>query len=152
MQIEEQKRSVEILNQEIENEVWRACGDAGGNSQSVTSAALVLDNADEGNSSDGDDETKSLTLSVSSCKTITPSSENTFIEEDSTADVVELERARTEMEANLYLGLRLSTELEEADKLMTNSQQLLQVRIVSCNYFVFVVFFHQPQQHDACCR
>ena len=129
MQIEEQKRNAEILVQEIQNEVWRTSNDLSGKSKpnSLNAAALELMNGEADDSSDDEAATTIDALSVSSCKTITPSTDSTITCEDSADSGLEVERTRAEMEANLYLGLRLSTELEEVDKLMSNSQQLLQV-------------------------
>ena len=126
IQIEEHKRKTEILLQDTQNEMWKNSTDPGLNSPTLT-AVLGLASPEDEDSSEEDTETLPDTLSVSSGQTLKISLDNENTHDLSTTGGLELERARAEMEANLYLGLRLSTELEEVDKLMANSKQLLQV-------------------------
>jgi len=128
MQIEEQKRNAEILLQEIQNQVWRTSNDINRESRrnSIT-AALGLENAEIDDSSDDETSRTTDALSVTTGKTIITSSNSATKCEEPAESGLELERTRAEMETNLYLGLRLSTEIEEVENLMFNSEQLLQV-------------------------
>ena len=123
LQIEENRRTAEILLQKVKEEMWKV-------SESAPSVSaknpLRIANLKVGNHTSDDDKESSLdTLSVSSGKTL----ESSSLEDSNQDDPLEIERTRTELEASLYLGLRLSTEIEEIEKLMNTSRHLVQVCI-----------------------
>ena len=125
--IEENKRQTEILLQNIQEEVWKLTQDSHLDSPSnLTALALGLmppeiqDNA-------SDEEicgTTGKSLSVT-----TRSRKNSSSKSKLASDISSLEkqRSKAEMEANLNLSLRLSSEIDEVENLACNAKHLLQV-------------------------
>ena len=129
LQIEENRRNADILLQKLRDEVWSAPKNIElPESNSISAVALgIIVGADENDSSDEEFDSRPNTLSVSSGKGKLEEKHEKFKKRDDQVGSLQVEKTRTELEANLYLGLRLSTELEEVEKLMSTSKQLLQV-------------------------
>nr|CAB3262090.1 uncharacterized protein LOC100177998 [Phallusia mammillata] len=136
LKIEEHKRQFEIVLQDMQDEVWKASNDPSAKSQAVnpiTAAASALGlvpSKDDGDSSDDESNTRHESLMVSSGKQQKSTTDNTNDREKIAAAeaTLEVERSNTEMEANLYLSLRLSSELQEVEQKMDSSQRLLQAK------------------------
>ncbi|XP_076804961.1 uncharacterized protein LOC143448912 [Clavelina lepadiformis] len=127
MRIEECKRRFEIVLQDMQDEVWKASSDPSAvGSNPLTASALGLISGD-GDADSSDDEAGSRleSLSISKPKNKVPASPSP---KESAQGTLELERSRTELEANLYLSLRLSTELDEVEQRTTASQRLVQTK------------------------
>uniref|UniRef100_H2ZJY6 Uncharacterized protein n=1 Tax=Ciona savignyi TaxID=51511 RepID=H2ZJY6_CIOSA len=119
IKIEEYKRKSEIVLQEMQDEVWRASSNPNEQPNSLTAAASALglvSNKSPGDSSDEESESRFASLSVSTGKAKkgmqreVPSNapRSTYKDGLSTVEsTLELEKSRTELEANLYLSLRL---------------------------------------------
>lgn len=128
--------------QKIREQVWSGPdGSQLSKPNSLSAAALgIIADGEDDNSSDEESDSLTDTLSVSAGTLKSNKKEETGTG-DQQEEPLLVERTRMEMEANLYLGLRLSTELEEVEKLLLNSQQLLQVRVLklssieSCSFF-----------------
>lgn len=149
MKIEQYQRNSELVLQEMQEEVWRVSTDPfsrNGQTFGPASAAAafmlgVLNDEDEDFS---DDETRHEALSVTNCeedsnrKQISNKNEKKSASESLDCEAnekkgstkphpLELEKSRTELEASLYLSLRLNAEIEEVNHTLTTSEHLIQV-------------------------
>jgi len=132
IKIEENKRQSEIVLQDMQDEVWRASSDsamAGGPLSPITAAASALGLVAHGNGDSSDDESavESLSVHKKSQAASKPGIDQGKLAAAETT--LELEKSNNELETNLYLSLRLSSELQEVDHRMETSQNLLQVSV-----------------------
>ena len=130
MRIEEQKRQAQIILQDVEDEVWKVANDPkmSPHTRHLTALALGLmpPELDADVSDDEDIIDKSLSVTTGKKNAMQPSQKRKSISLEN--EILEVEKSRTELEANLNLSLRLSSELDEVDKLMCHSRHLLQVK------------------------
>nr|XP_009862277.1 uncharacterized protein LOC100177998 [Ciona intestinalis] len=140
LKIEEYKRKSEIVLQEMQDEVWRASSNPTGEQKNPLTAAAsalgLVSTKNAGDSSDEESDTRLASLSVSSGKGKSlPQKEVPVVSQPAQKDglstaesTLELEKSRTELEANLYLSLRLSSELEEMEHRALISQRHIQAK------------------------
>lgn len=133
MKIEEQKRESELVLLKMQDEVWRASNDpnySGEPTSPLTAAASALGLVNNRDSSDDECRLDSLSVTSSGKKKKRRAPDIPKREKVANAEsTIELEKSRTELEANLYISLRLTSEIEETDQQIFTSQRAVQVII-----------------------
>nr|XP_039266670.1 uncharacterized protein LOC120342065 [Styela clava] len=137
LKIEETQRKSEIILQDMQEEVWRVSTDSTKrNTEGVNpvtkAAALMLGFSDEDEVSD--DDTGHELLSVKSWNEQTGKKETSSTMKvdvktgGKEALSLELGASRTELEASLYLSLRLAAEIDEVEHKLGTSDYLIQAK------------------------
>lgn len=132
LKIEEHNRKSEILLQDMQEEVWRVSAVSEGSNNkrnaATKAAALMLGLSDEEEMSD--DEDRHGILSVKSWKDggvdSVESDSKSGDQTSSDSLHLELETSRTELEASLYLSIRLAAEIDEVESKLGTSDYLIQ--------------------------
>ena len=136
LQIEEKKRSFEITLQDMQDEVWNASnnpliGQDGETVSPLTAAASALGlNTRCCNSSDDESESSPLeSLSVSPRKKQTDEKNTVNSPLSPASHEVEVEKFRNDLEANLYLSLRVSAEVDDCEYRNMEKAKVIDVSI-----------------------